>query len=72
MSYNTQKIFPASRVGGDDLLVVKTNGGSVTVECEIDGEWITVYTFSEDGAYSFTRRSDWRVTPAGGAVYDVR
>lgn len=57
---------------GTKILSVKANGGSVAVERQVEGEWVVVDLFSEDGAWPLNLgRSPTRFTPAGGAAFEV-
>jgi uncharacterized protein YjhX (UPF0386 family) len=54
------------------ILVVKANGGSVAVEKMVEGQWVTVDTFTEDGAWPMSLGiSQTRFTPSNGAFYEV-
>jgi len=57
---------------GQTMLVVKANGGSVAVEKQVGGVWVTTDTFSKDGGFLlFLGNTATRFTPSGGAVYEV-
>jgi len=58
---------PESRV-----LIVKTNGGAVTVECKAGAEWVLTDTYSADTAVEmFFGSALFRIVPVGGAEYDI-
>lgn len=73
--HTTQKTFDAevkySTTKGI-LLVSASGGGSVIAEYDMGGTWVTMATFNTDCAYEIDRRVAWRITPSGGASYDVR
>lgn len=57
---------------GQTMLIVKANGGSVTVEKQAGESWVVTDTFTADGGYLLQLgNSATRFTPAGGAVYEV-
>lgn len=57
---------------GSSTLLVKANGGQVTVEKQVNGAWVIVDTFKEDGGWVYAfGNSPTRITPTGGAVYEV-
>lgn len=57
---------------GKATLIVKANGGSVAVEKQVEGAWVTVDTFAADGAWPMDfGMSPTRFTPAGGAAFEV-
>ncbi|PVZ19905.1 MULTISPECIES: hypothetical protein [unclassified Pseudomonas] len=57
---------------GRATLVVKANGGSVTVEKMVEGGWVVVDTFAADGAWQMDfGQSTTRITPYAGAAFEV-
>ena len=57
---------------GKAALIVKANGGSVTVEKKVEGAWVVVDTFAADGAWQMDfGLSATRITPVGGAAFEV-
>lgn len=68
---NKQLVFDPIYYLPHRVLVVVTNGGSVTVEIKVgDDEWFLDSTVSEDSSkiiYQFG--STLRLTPTGGATY---
>ncbi|AQL36871.1 MULTISPECIES: hypothetical protein [Pseudomonas syringae group] len=57
---------------GQTLLIVKANGGSVTVEKQVGDSWVVTDTFTADGGHLLQLgNSATRFTPAGGAAYEV-
>lgn len=57
---------------GRATLAVKANGGSVAVEKKVEGSWVTVDTFTSDGAWQLDLgMSSTRITPSGGAAFEV-
>ena len=57
---------------GDRQLLIKTNGGSVTVSKMVGGVWVVIDTFSEDGGYVYQfGKTPTKITPTGGAVFEV-
>lgn len=74
--FATQRTFDRSVVRSDFVtLTVRANGGSVTVELlhgQNPDDWVQSEVFSSDGAYVIRPGSfQFRVTPAGGATYNV-
>jgi hypothetical protein len=58
---------PDSRV-----LVVKANGGTVTVECAAGSGCVVSDTYTADGAFEqFVGSAKFRIIPTGGAEYDI-
>ena len=72
--YTAEKVFKGENVhGNDSLLVVSANGGSVELAYGMaDGSFVVVDTITESAAAVFDNRMDVKITPSGGAVYDVR
>lgn len=65
----TQEI---KQVSGERTLVVKANGGSVTVEKRVGADWVVTDTITADGAYRLNLgQTPTRFTPTGGAAYEV-
>jgi hypothetical protein len=57
---------------GKATLIVKANGGSVTVEKKVENAWVIVDTFSADGAWRMDfGMSSTRITPLNGAAFEV-
>lgn len=57
---------------GRATLSVKANGGSVAVEKQVEGAWVTVDTFASDGAWPMDfGMSPTRITPSAGAAFEV-
>lgn len=55
------------------VLVVKTNGGSVTVECQAGAAWVVTDTYATDTAVEmFFGSALFRIVPVGGAEYDLQ
>ena len=74
--FTTQKTFlPAAAPHWQRTLLLKTNGGSVKIEALLDETsnlWVETETKSKDGAYIIaTGNVTIRVTPTGGAVFDL-
>lgn len=54
------------------VIAVKTNGGSVTIEKPVGADWVVANIFDVDGAYPLmTGAGEYRITPQGGAVFQV-
>lgn len=70
---NTQSVYGMIFDVNPSTLIVKTNGGSVTVEAQIDtaaNEWVLVDTFTADGAYKLEANGcNLRITPLTGAEF---
>ncbi|MCQ3000443.1 hypothetical protein NLO98_11845 [Pseudomonas syringae] len=57
---------------GQTMLIVKANGGSVTVEKQVGASWVVTDTFTRDGGYLLQLgNSSTRITPAAGASFEV-
>ncbi|KPY35680.1 hypothetical protein [Pseudomonas syringae] len=57
---------------GETMLIVKANGGSVTVEKKAGDSWVVTDTFVRDGGYLLKLgNSDTRITPTAGAYFEV-
>jgi hypothetical protein len=74
--YSTQQVFPpAVHPYGQRVLVVKSNGGSVAVEVQLNpatNTWVTSDTKSSDGAFVLAcGGSTIRITPTGGATFNL-
>jgi hypothetical protein len=55
------------------VLVVKTNGGSVEVQCNAGDYWITSDTYNADTATEmFFGNALIRIIPTGGAEFDIK
>ena len=72
--YNVEKKFPWTCHGDEyATIVVKANGGSVTVKVLLDddtGETITSNTYTSDAAEALRPgKNTVTVTPSGGAEY---
>lgn len=66
----TQLLVPNPQ--GTKILTVKANGGSVAVERMVEGQWVTVDLFAEDGAWPLNLgRTTTRFTPSNGAAFEV-
>ncbi len=53
-------------------LVVKANGGSVTVQIQAGDSWINTDTLWKDGAYQLSvPPATIRIVPAAGAAFEV-
>lgn len=69
--YNTAQQFQFSD-NASHVIVVKANGGSVSVECKAGAAWVVTDTFAVDTATEmFFGSALFRVTPTGGAEFDV-
>jgi hypothetical protein len=69
--YTTQKIFPKRESGDKYLIPVKINGGSLDIEYPVGASWIIDRTITADGAFEASALSQVRITPSGGAEYDL-
>lgn len=68
-----QKIFEPSESYPTKNLCVTLNGGSVTVETFVEGNWQLTDTITEDGARQlFQGLQTVRITPIGGAFYEFQ
>jgi len=57
---------------GNRVLIVKANGGTVTVECKAGDAWVLTDTYSTDTAVEmFFGSALFRIVPVGGAEYDI-
>ncbi|AHG41148.1 hypothetical protein N018_13410 [Pseudomonas syringae CC1557] len=57
---------------GQTMLIVKANGGTVMVEKKAGDIWVVTDTFTKDGGYLLQLgNSSTRITPNGGAVFEV-
>ena len=57
---------------GRKLLVLKANGGSLTVQKQVGADWVTTDTFTADGGYPLELfNSSTRFVPTGGAAYEI-
>lgn len=56
------------------ILTIKANGGSVKLSVEhAPGVYVTAQTYSADGAHQlFPGQAAFRLTPAGGAEFNLR
>lgn len=72
MAYTTQKTFPARTGGPSYQLSILANSGSVDVEYPVGAGWATAQSITADGAFIVSAISEVRITPTGGAEYDVR
>ncbi len=70
--YNTAQNFQFLDRGAR-VLVVRANGGTVSVQCHAGGSnWVTSDTYDADIATEmFFGLALFRIVPAGGAEYDV-
>ena len=67
-----QEIFSSFFTGDRDaLLTVKANGGRLDVEYPVGSDWVIGQTIALDTAILFDNRNQVRITPTGGATYDV-
>lgn len=74
IDYNVTKVFAnLNRIGKRVNLMVKANGGSVTVNKFIGGGWVAAAApITTDGCYELlVDDEDLQVVPAGGAVYTI-
>jgi hypothetical protein len=75
MFTTTETFYPHMPSKFERILLSKTNGGSILVEALLDeatNEWVTTDTISSDGATQLVFGNVVvRVTPSGGAVYNV-
>jgi len=54
------------------ILAVKLNGGTCIVELPVGNGWVTGYTVTTDGVTRLeTGKGKFRVTPGGGAEFEV-
>lgn len=67
--YSATKTFDS--IGGQRVLSVDANGGTVTVEAAHGAEWIAMKVYSADAVevIDFGYNRSYRFTPAGGATY---
>lgn len=68
--YSTTETF--GNISGDRMVSVDANGGSLVIDVEHgSGNWVTVQTFSDDGAkvMYFGYGRTFRFTVSGGATY---
>lgn len=72
MAHTTQKTFNARSGGATYLLTVKANGGSVSIEYPVGASWVEAQSVAIDGGYIISALSQVRITPTGGAEYDVQ
>ncbi|AQL38325.1 MULTISPECIES: hypothetical protein [Pseudomonas] len=57
---------------GRTMLIVKANGGTVTVEKKAGESWVVTDTFARDGGYLLELGSSYtRITPIAGAFFEV-
>ncbi|MGI4841013.1 MAG: hypothetical protein ACRYF9_25775 [Janthinobacterium lividum] len=57
---------------GTRILTVKANGGNVAVERMVEGTWVTIDLFAQDGAWPLNLgRTATRFTPTGGAAFEI-
>lgn len=57
---------------GRKLLVVKANGGSVSVQKLVGSDWVTTDTFAADGGFVLDLfNSATRFIPVGGAAFEI-
>lgn len=57
---------------GQTMLIVKANGGNVTVEKKAGESWVVTDTFTSDGGYLLQLGNSWtRITPSAGAIFEV-
>lgn len=57
---------------GKATLIVTANGGSVAVEKQVEGSWVTVDTFAADRAWQMNfGMSLTRITPNASAAFEV-
>lgn len=75
MLNNTQVFQPSMPYQFERILLVKANGGSVAIDALLDAAtdlWVRTDTISTDGASQLVFGNlTVRITPSGGAVYDV-
>ncbi len=74
--YTTQTIFPPTMPAHSQrTLIMKANGGSVTVEALLDSGsnlWVQTDSKSSDGGFVLAcGNATVRITPSGGAQYDL-
>ncbi|RMV39851.1 hypothetical protein ALP12_02163 [Pseudomonas savastanoi pv. phaseolicola] len=54
------------------MLIVKANGGTVTVEKKAGDSWVVTDTLAKDGGYLLELGSSYtRITPTAGAYFEV-
>lgn len=54
------------------VIAVKTNGGRVLIEKPCGEDWVICDIVDNDGAYPvITGSGKYRITPEGGAVFEV-
>ncbi|MCH5555688.1 hypothetical protein [Pseudomonas syringae] len=57
---------------GETMLIVKANGGTVTVEKRAGDGWVVTDAFAKDGGYLLKLgNSETRITPLAGAYFEV-
>lgn len=71
MLITEQRVVQPRTQDGFYQLTVKANGGSVAIAYPVGQEWITAETISLDGAQLISALSPIRITPTGGAAYDL-
>lgn len=74
--YLAQQTFsPADMPYGNRVLLIKANGGTVTVEALMDLNtdlWVQTDVKSEDGGFILAcGNATIRITPSGGASFDL-
>ena len=69
---NTQQTFKPAPSREFVIVVVDQGSGSVAVELDVEGTWVTVENVTSDGYVRvFVLGSTFRVTPTGDAEYRV-
>lgn len=75
MFNNTQVFQPSMPYQHQRTLLLKANGGSVTIEALIDQAtdlWVVTDTRNADGGWPLScGNATIRITPTGGAVYEL-
>ena len=74
IDYNVAKVFAnLNRIGKRVNLMVKANGGSVTVNKFIGGGWVAAAApITADGCFEvLVDDEDLQIVPTGGAVYTI-
>lgn len=72
MSDTTQRILQPRTNGDFYQLSVVTNGGIVLVEYPVGTSWVTATSIASNGSHLISALSTSRITPSGGAEYDIK
>jgi len=67
--YTDTQIFLAGNA--ERVITVQSNGGSVSLQSKLNTGWIEFDVKTEDGSWIIDQyKTDIRIVPSGGAVYE--